>query len=301
MTGTSVAVIGLGMMGRGIAARLIESGFDVALYNRSRSAADELEHRGARVLATPADAVTPGGLVITMLANDGALESVTSGPHGFLEKLGEGGVHISMSTISPSLAASLAARHAAVGSYYVASPVFGRPEAAAGGKLWIALSGNASAKSRIQPVLACLSQGVFDLGTAPEAAHVAKISGNFLIAAAVEAMAEAFALVAKNGGNAEAFHGLLAQTIFACPIYQNYGRLILGRQFSPPGFKLALGAKDIGLVLANGRETETPLPLASLLNDRYLAALAKGRGDLDWMAIALDVAADAGLAERADT
>jgi 3-hydroxyisobutyrate dehydrogenase-like beta-hydroxyacid dehydrogenase len=295
MTGTSVAVIGLGMMGRGLAARLLDAGFDVAVYNRTRSAADELEKLGARVCATPAEAATPGGLAITMLANDAALENVASPPEGFVEKLGEGGVHISMSTISPSLATWLAAQHAAVGSVYVAAPVFGRPEAAAAGKLWIALSGEAGAKARIQPVLACLSQGVFDLGLAPEAAHVAKISGNFLIAAAVEAMAEAFALVAKNGGSAEAFHGLLAQTIFACPIYQNYGRLILGRQFSPPGFKLALGAKDIGLVLANGRETQTPLPLASLLNDRYLAALAKGRADLDWMAIALDVAADAGM------
>jgi 3-hydroxyisobutyrate dehydrogenase-like beta-hydroxyacid dehydrogenase len=292
-------MIGLGMMGRGIAGRLIDAGFDVAVYNRTRTAVDELEQRGARACSTPAEAVTAGGLVITAIANDAALEAVATGPDGLLEKLGSGGVHISMSTISPSLAARLAARHAALGSAFVGAPVFGRPEAAASGRLWIALSGDADAKARIGPVLACLSQGVFDLGIAPEAAHVAKISGNFLIAAAVEAMAEAFALVAKNGGSAEAFHDLLAQTIFACPIYQNYGRLILGRQFSPPGFKLALGAKDIGLVLANGRETETPLPFASLLNDRYLAALAKGRAGLDWMAIALDVASDAGLAEPA--
>jgi len=299
MTGTSVAMIGLGMMGRGIAGRLIDAGFDVAVYNRSRSAADELEQRGAKVFATPAEAVTPGGLVITMVANDAALEAVCTGRDGFLEKLGSEGVHISMSTISPSLAGRLAALHSASGSAYIGAPVFGRPEAAAAGRLWIALSGDADAKARIQPVLACLSQGVFDLGVAPEAAHVAKISGNFLIAAAIEAMAEAFALVAKNGGSAEAFHGLLAQTIFACPIYQNYGRLILSRQFSPPGFKLALGAKDIGLVLANGREQETPLPFASLLNDRYLAALAKGRAELDWMAIALDVLADAGVSDLA--
>jgi len=296
MSGTSVAIIGLGMMGRGIAGRLIDAGFDVTVYNRSRSAADELEQQGARVAATPAEAATPGGLVITMLAHDAALETVATGPDGFLEKLGSGGVHISMSTISPSLAVRLAALQSALGSAFVGAPVFGRPEAAAAGRLWIALSGDADAKARIQPVLALLSQGVFDLGITPEAAHVAKISGNFLIAAAVEALAEAFALVAKNGGSAEAFLGLLAQTIFACPIYQNYGRLILDRQFSPAGFKLALGAKDIGLVLANGRETETPLPFASLLNDRYLAALAKGRAELDWMAIALDVAADAGLA-----
>jgi 3-hydroxyisobutyrate dehydrogenase-like beta-hydroxyacid dehydrogenase len=282
-------------MGGGMAGRLIDAGFDVAVYNRSRDSAGPLVERGARLAATPAEAVAPDGIVITMLANDEALETVAGGPDGLLEKLGPGGIHMSMSTISPSLAKRLAARHAARGSTYLGAPVFGRPEAAAAGRLWIALSGDEAAKARVQPVLACLSQGVFDLGAPPEAAHVAKISGNFLIAAAMEAMAEAFALVAKNGGNAEAFHGLLSQTLFACPIYQNYGKWILARAFSPAGFTLELGAKDIGLVLANGRETRTPLPLASLLGDRYLAAMAKGRGELDWMAIALDVSADAGL------
>jgi len=299
MSKTQVAMIGLGMMGAGMAGRLIDAGFDVAVYNRSPGAADALVARGARRAASPADAVTPGGIAVTMLANDAAVEQITCGEHGVLDTLGEGGVHVSMSTISPALAAALAERHAAAGSTYLGAPVFGRPEAAASGKLWIALAGAAEAKARVQPVLACLSQGVFDLGEAPPLANVAKISGNFLIAAAIEGMAEAFSLVAKNGGDPQAFYALISQTLFACPIYQNYGRQVLARAFSPPGFKLELGAKDIGLVLANGRETHTPLPFASLLNDRYQAGLAKGRADLDWMAIALDVAADAGLPQPA--
>ena len=295
MAQTKVAMIGLGMMGAGIAGRLIEAGFEVTVFNRTASAADSLVARGAARAATPAEAVETGGVAITMLANDTALQQVTTGEGGFAEKLGEGGVHISMSTVSPHLAKSLSTQHEAHGSTYLGAPVFGRPEAAASGKLWIALAGASPAKERAKPILACVSQGIYDLGEAPEIANVAKISGNFLISAAIEAMAESFALITKNGGDAPAFHALMSETIFNCPIYQNYGRAVLGGSFSPPGFKLELGAKDIGLVMANGTETHTPMPFASLLNERFLSGLAKGRGNLDWMAIAMDVAADAGV------
>jgi 3-hydroxyisobutyrate dehydrogenase-like beta-hydroxyacid dehydrogenase len=295
MAQAKVGMIGLGMMGAGIAGRLIEAGFEVSVYNRTAAAADALVARGASRAATPAEAVETGGIAITMLANDEAVQHVTMGEAGICEKLGKGGVHISMSTISPRLAKALSAQHAARGVVYLGAPVFGRPEAAATGKLWIALAGEAAAKERVKPILACASQGIYDLGEAPEIANVAKISGNFLISAAIEAMAESFSLIAKNGGDAQAFHALMSETIFNCPIYQNYGRSILGHSFSPPGFKLELGAKDIGLVMANGTETHTPMPIASLLNERFLSGLAKGRGNLDWMAIAMDVATDAGV------
>jgi 3-hydroxyisobutyrate dehydrogenase-like beta-hydroxyacid dehydrogenase len=295
MAQTKVAMIGLGMMGAGMAGRLIDAGLDVAVYNRTQSATDALVARGARRATTPEDAVEQGGIAITMLANDEALQQVTTGENGFSEKLGRGGVHISMSTISPSLAKTLSETHTSLGSLYLGAPVFGRPEAAAAGKLWIALAGAAEAKARVKPLLACMSQGVYDLGDKPELANVAKISGNFLISAAIEAMAESFALISKNGGDAHAFHALISETLFACPIYKNYGGSILAANFTPPGFKLELGAKDIGLVMANGAQTHTPMPIASLLNERFLAGLAKGRGNLDWVAIAMDVGADAGL------
>jgi 3-hydroxyisobutyrate dehydrogenase-like beta-hydroxyacid dehydrogenase len=295
MAQTKIAMIGLGMMGAGIAGRLIDAGHDVTVYNRTQSAADPLVARGAKRAATPAEAAERGGIAITMLANDEALRQVTIGDGGLCAKLGEDGVHISMSTISPTLAATLAEHHKAAGGMYLGAPVFGRPEAAAAGKLWIALAGPPSAKERAKPILSCVSQGVYDLGETPEIANVAKISGNFMISAAIETMAEAFALISKNGGDAAAFHALMSETIFSCPIYQNYGRGVLDRKFSPPGFKLELGAKDIGLVMSNGAQTHTPMPVASLLNERFQAGLAKGRGDLDWMAIAMDVAGDAGL------
>ena len=295
MSDDAIAMIGLGGMGAGLATRLLESGRQVSVYNRTASAADPLVAKGARRAATPAEAVAPGGLVITMLANDEAVESVAAGEGGFLARLGQGGIHVSMSTISASLARSLAERHAAQGSAFVAAPVFGRPDAAASGKLWVLQSGPAEAKARVRPVLEALSQGIFDIGEAPDAAPVGKIAGNFLIASATEAMGEAFTLLEKSGADARVFHDMMSKTIFACPIYANYGRFILDRAFSPPGFRLPLGAKDVNLALAAGAATKTPLPLASRLRDRFLTAMAQGRSDLDWTAVALNAARDAGL------
>lgn len=298
MTKLAVAVLGLGSMGSGIAGRLVEAGHDVAVYNRTQSAADGLVARGARRAKTPAEAVTQGGIAVTMLANDAALEAVTTGPDGFLERLGEGGLHISMSTIAPALAIALAERHRKVGSAYLASPVFGRPDAAASGRLRIALSGSDAAKARAKPVHDAVSQGIFDFGTAPEAAHVAKIGGNFLIAAAMEAMSESFALLAKSGVDATVFLEMMTHSLFTGVVYPGYGRFILDRKFEPAGFKLRLGAKDVGLALTAGAAAETPLPFASLLRDRFLQAIAKGRGDIDWSAISLGAREDAGLADE---
>jgi 3-hydroxyisobutyrate dehydrogenase-like beta-hydroxyacid dehydrogenase len=289
-----VGVIGLGGMGSGMAGQLLSAGFDVTVYNRTQSVADALVGRGAKRARTPAEAATAGGTVITMVANDAALEAVALGEGGFLPALGDG-VHVSSSTISAALARKLAAQHAAAGSHWVAAPVFGRPDAAAAGKLWVMLSGNAAAKAKAKPVLDAIGQGTFDIGEAPDAASLGKIAGNFLIGAATEAMGEAFALLRKNGVDARVWHEMMSKTIFACPIYTNYGRFILDEAFSPPGFKLTLGAKDIGLALAAGHESNVPLPFASILRDRFLTSVAQGRGDLDWTSIAINAANDAGV------
>ncbi len=292
-----IGVIGLGGMGGGIARHLLATGHVVRVYNRSPQAAEALVEAGAIRAATPAQAAPPGGIVITMVANDAALEQVTTGPEGFMPALGAGGVHLSMSTVSVALIAALARRHAESGSDLVSAPVFGRPDAAGSGRLWILHSGPAAAKTRVRPVLEALSQGVFDIGETPEAAAVGKIAGNFLIAAATEAMGEAFALLTKSGADARVFHEMMGKSIFACPIYQNYGRFILDEAFSPAGFKLSLGAKDVGLALEASAGAQVPMPFASVLRDRMLAALALGQGDLDWTSIALRAAADAGLGQ----
>jgi len=297
MSGPAIGVIGLGGMGGGMAGRLLETGHKVTVFNRTASVAAPFVARGATQAATPA-AAAAGGVVITMVANDAALEDMVSGKGGLLEALPKGGVHISMSTISVALAKSLAERHAAHGSHFVAAPVFGRPDAAGSGKLWIMVSGAAEAKAKVRPVLEALSQGIEDLGESPEAAPTGKICGNFLIGAATEAMGEAFALLAKSGVDARAWHRLLTAGPFAGTIYTNYGRIILDKKFTPPGFKLSLGAKDIGLALAASQDKQVPMPFASILRDRHLASIAQGRGDFEWASLAINAAMDAGLKEE---
>ena len=289
---TTIGFVGLGNMGLPMARNLREGGFDVVAFNRTRRKADEFAAGGGRAAPLPRDAAAPG-IVVSMVADDSALEEVVEGAGGILEGLPRGGIHLSMSTVSPSVARRLAARHADRGAAYVAAPVFGRPDAAASRKLWICVSG--SGRDRAREVLAALGQGTFDFGDDPGAANVVKLSGNFLIASAMESMAEAFALCEKNGIPRGAAAGLFSSTLFSCPIYKNYGDAIAAERYSPAGFRLALGAKDMTLVLGAASESGVPMPAASLVHDRLLASAGRGRSDLDWSGLALAVSEDAGL------
>jgi 3-hydroxyisobutyrate dehydrogenase-like beta-hydroxyacid dehydrogenase len=292
----TIGFIGLGQMGEPMARNLMRAGFKLRLYNRTPEKAAALAAEGASAVTRPADAVEPGGVAVSMVANDQALEEVVAGDGGVGAALGQGGVHVSMSTVSPATARRLAELHRRHGSAYVAAPVFGRPEAAAARKLWVCAAGAQAAKERVRPVLQALGQAVYDLGEDPAGANVVKLAGNFLILSAVEAMAEAFTLAQKNGVDESALAKLFGETIFACPIYQNYGKIIAAEAFEPAGFKLALGMKDINLVLDTAEVSGAPMPLASMLHDRLLAAFAKGRQEWDWTAIALESKEDAGLA-----
>ncbi|MBE9182105.1 NAD(P)-dependent oxidoreductase [Oculatella sp. LEGE 06141] len=291
----TIGFIGLGNMGLPMATNLLAAGYPLRAYNRTSEKAQPLAEQGAQVVSQPAEAVEPGGIVVTMLANDAALEAVVLGDNGILAKLGQGGIHLSMSTVSPATAHKLAALHEQQGSQYVAAPVFGRPDAAAARKLWVACSGKTPAKDRVKPILEQIGQGVFDFGEEAGSANVVKLTGNFLIIAAIEAMAEAFTLAEKNGIDRTDVANLFGQTLFACPIYQNYGRMIAQQQYEPAGFKLALGLKDVTLALQTARESQMPLPLASLLHDRLLALVADGKSEIDWTGLALKTSAEAGL------
>ena len=290
-----IGFIGLGNMGAPMATNLLESGYSLRVYNRSPEKAQPLLEKGAKVVNTPAEVVESGGLVITMLANDSALEAVVMGENGILNKLGSDGIHLSMSTVSPATSQKLAEQHDLQGSHYLAAPVFGRPDAAADRKLRILLSGKAVAKERVKPVLDQLGQDVFDFGDTAASANVVKLTGNFLIISAIEAMAEAFTLAEKNGVDRNQIAQLFGQTLFACPIYQNYGPMIAQQQYEPAGFKLSLGLKDVTLALQTARESQMPMPLASLLHDRLITAVANGKGDLDWTGLALTASEEAGL------
>lgn len=291
-----VGFIGLGQMGSAMAINLLKAGHEVTVYNRSRNKAEALAGQGAKVAATVADACG-GEAVFTMLAHDDALSVVVHADGGILTSLGKGAIHISASTISVAMSERLTKDHAAAGQRFVSAPVFGRPEAAAAAKLFIAAAGAPDAIEAVTPLFEAIGQRTFVLGEEPKAANLVKLSGNFLIAAVIESLGEAMALVEKGGVDRHAYLDLLTSTLFNAPVYKTYGGLIADRKFKPAGFTAPLGQKDIRLALAAGEALNVPLPLASLLRDRFLTLLAHGGEDLDWSAIGALAAKDAGLVE----
>lgn len=293
-TNIRIGFIGLGAMGEGMAGNLLAAGYQVAVYNRSADKLAPLLKLGAVGCATPGEAATGASFVITMLSNDAVLEEITIADNGVLTGLQAGAIHLSMSTVSPETSRRLAELHSAKGAHFVAAPVFGRPEMAASKKLWICTSGNAAAVQSAKPVLEALSQGLFDFGEDPGAANIVKLSGNFMIASCVEVMAEVATLAEKNAIAPEAVLNMLTSTIFACPMYQRYADILLKQDFEP-GFKLALGFKDMNLIQAVALKSETPMPFLSVVQQRYLIAVAEGRAGQDWSAIALNSRRDAGL------
>lgn len=294
----TLGFIGLGNMGEPIAANLMAAGHALRVYNRTPSKAATLVAKGATLVKSPADAATPSGVVFTMVSDDRALDELCLPSGSFVEKLGPGGSHVSLSTISPATARRLAEHHAKHKVEYVAAPVFGRPEAAAAKKLWVCASGHAAAKARLRPLLEAIGQGIFDFGEEVGAANVVKLCGNFLVASTVEALAEMMVLAEKNGLSKKALAEMIGNF---SPMHAGYANLIAEEKFEPAGFRLVLGLKDINLILQTARDSTTPLPLASLLHDRWISAVAKGRGDLDWSAVALGLAEDAGLKPQAKT
>ena len=290
-----IGFIGLGHMGSGIASNLIKAGHDVTVYNRTRSKAEALASKGAKVADGPGEACR-GDAVFTMLADDAALSDIVYEPGGILAELKKGAVHISSSTISVALSTQLAKDHAKAGQRYVAAPVFGRPDAAAAAKLFVVAAGKKDAVDDVAPLLDAIGQKRFTVSDEPHAANLVKLSGNFLIATVIESLGEAMALVGKGGVDKQQYLEVLTSTLFGAPVYKTYGTLIAGGKFEPAGFAAPLGLKDIGLALEAGHDLRVPLPLASLLRDRFLTLLAHGGENQDWSAVGSLAAKDAGEA-----
>jgi 3-hydroxyisobutyrate dehydrogenase-like beta-hydroxyacid dehydrogenase len=288
-----VAFLGLGDMGLAMADNLRRAGHELSAYNRTRGRADALS--AVRVASSPREAADGAEVAISMLGDDAAVEQVILGQDGAAEGLAAGAVHLGMSTISHALSRRLAAEHAARGQRYVAAPVFGRPDAARAAKLWIVAAGPSEAVDRCRPLFEAMGQGVEVVGEDPVRASVVKIAGNFLLAAAIEAIGEAFALVRKHGVEPARFLEIVNGRLLRSPVYENYGKIIAEQRFDPPGFRLRHGLKDAKLALAAGEDVAAPLPIASLARDHYLTAMARGWGDLDWAALALVSALAAGL------
>ncbi|MGD0650514.1 MAG: NAD(P)-dependent oxidoreductase [Verrucomicrobiia bacterium] len=290
-----VGFIGLGSMGAGMSRNLIKAGHDLVVYNRTRSRAQEMRSLGAKVADTASEAAAGVEVLITMLADDRAVQDVIFEPGAVIESLPEGAVHISMSTISVDLSRRLAKSHAEKRQKYIAAPVFGRPEAAAAGKLFIVSAGPSESIEKCRSLFAAIGQKTFVINEDAPSANLIKLSGNFLTTTVIESLAEGFALMRKAGVDPQKFLEVLTESMFSAPVYKTYGGIIASEKFEPVGFKLPLGFKDNRLLLAAAEERSVPMPMASLIHDRFVAALAQGLEDADWSAIARVTYRNAGL------
>lgn len=293
-----VALIGLGQMGTGIAKSLLRAGHRVTVFNRTLSRAEALRADGAVVAASVAEACR-GEVVLTMVADDAALEHFSFGEGGILASLPRGGVHISLSTISVALSDRLAAEHAKAGQGYLAAPVFGRPEAAEAARLAVVVAGANPLVQKCKPLLEAMGPKLFVVGERPSMANVVKLSGNFLIATVLESLAEALAFARKSGVDAGALMDFLTATLFNAPVYKTYGGLIVEGKHEPAGFALPLGLKDVRLVLQAAEAASVPMPIASVVRDRFITAMARGNQDKDWSVLGRVAAEDAGLPQTA--
>ena len=289
-----IGFIGLGHMGAGMAARLCEAGHTVTVFNRSPERMQPLVEKGAKAARNIGEACD-AEVVFTMLADDVAVEQVTLGAGGILEKMPADAIHISCSTISTALAERLAKLHRECKQGYLSVPVFGRPDAAAAGKLFLVAAGEEKLIERVQPLLDAVGQRTFVVSAEPSRANLVKLSGNFLIATVIESLGEAMALVEKGGVDRHQYLELLTSSLFNVPLYKNYGGMIADRKFTPAGFAAPLGQKDVRLLLNSAEELQVALPFAAILRDRFLTLRAHGGDQLDWSAVGSLAAKDAGL------
>lgn len=289
-----IAFLGLGSMGRPMAANLAASEHELVVWNRTREKAESLD--GALVADSPADAADGADMVVTMLSNDDAVTAVVLGENGVVAGMAKGAVHACMSTISMDMSRWLAAEHAERGQQYVAAPVFGRPDVAEKGSLWVVAGGEAEAINACLPAFEVVGQGVILAGPEPAQANVMKLAGNFMIASAIETMAEAYTLMRAHGISVDLFHETMASRLFRSPLYENYGGMIEAKRYEA-GFALEHGLKDVRFALRAADEAGVPMPLASVLHDRLLSAMARGWGASDWSALGRVAAVDAGIGE----
>jgi 3-hydroxyisobutyrate dehydrogenase-like beta-hydroxyacid dehydrogenase len=289
----NIGFIGLGKMGQAIAGHLLSQGHRLLVWNRSPEPVAALVAKGAQAAAKPSD-VTRAEFLVSILANDAAVRSVFI-EEGVLDAAPAGLIHLNLATVSVAFAQELAAEHAKRNLGYLAAPVFGRPDAAADGKLQVVVAGDGATIARAQPVLSALGQKTWPVGDRPESANAVKVAGNFMLASAIETMGEAVALTRSHGIGAAQFLEILTTTLFAAPAYKVYGAMIAAEKYRPAGFEAPLALKDIRLALAAADAHNVPMPFASILRDNLMELIATGGADHDWGALALLAARRAGL------
>jgi 3-hydroxyisobutyrate dehydrogenase-like beta-hydroxyacid dehydrogenase len=290
-----IGFLGLGNMGAAIAANLVKARHDVTVWNRSAAKARPLIEAGALLAATPKEAASGREAVITMLADDAALDAVLDSDAGIMAGLGKGALHISMSTIAVATAERLAHEHHSRGQRFMCAPVFGRPEAAAAGKLFIVAAGDPADVDKANPLLSAIGQRVFTVGAKPSSASLVKLCGNFMILSAIESLAEAMTLAEKGGVPKAQLLEVLTGSLFDTPVFHNYGKILVEERFRPAGFAAPLGLKDMRLAGQSAEALRVPMPSLSLLRDHLLQTIAVEGEDIDWSGIGVTVAKNAGL------
>jgi len=279
-----IGFIGLGHMGSGIADNLLKAGHSVIAWNRSPEPVERLTAAGGRAATSPVEAFD-ADVVFTMLANDEAIEGVIIAS-GALDSARRDLAHVNLATVSVSLAKRLAELHRERGIGYVAAPVLGRPEVAAAGELNVLCAGEAAAVDKVRPLLETFAKAIWPLGHDPVRANIVKLACNFSLASMIETLGEAGALVSAYGVEPAELYTVMTGTLFAAPAYKTYTDIIANQRFTPAAFKLSLGLKDVRLALQAGEAEHTALPIASLLRDHFIQAIAHGDGDKDWAALA---------------
>jgi 3-hydroxyisobutyrate dehydrogenase-like beta-hydroxyacid dehydrogenase len=285
-------------MGEAFAANLLAAGYHIIAYDRDQRRAQPLQAEGARGAEHLAD-LAACDLVISSLPDDAALQAVTLGSDGLIGILRPGAVHVSMSTISPELSRQLAGAHAARGQDFVAAPVLGNPDAARARLLFVLAGGAPEAVARVRPVLERLGQRVFVIGNDPGHASLIKLAGNVLTAATLQSMGEVFALLRKAGIDPHLAFDVFTGSLFDGRVHKTYGGKIVDQRYDPPGMTAPLAVKDLRLALTEAERLAVPMSVASVVHDRLVAAVARGFAELDWSALGLLAAADAGLAATA--
>lgn len=279
-----VGFIGLGRMGQAISGRILDAGFDLVVYNRTRSKADGLEQKGATVANSIARACGGRDVIFTMLSDDRALNEIVN--NGLLENLPKGAIHVPMGTHSVTALLELKKKHDAAGHAFVAAPVLGRPDAAAAGQLGIVVAGDQDAIAKLENLWKAIGRRIFEAGTNPAAAAAVKLANNMVLGCAIEAMAEAFTLTRKFAVKPAVFNEVLTDGLFSAPAYKVYGGIIANESYEDVGFSVQLGFKDSNLMLAAGQAANVALPSLNVYRDSLLEALANNEGDLDWAVMA---------------
>jgi 3-hydroxyisobutyrate dehydrogenase-like beta-hydroxyacid dehydrogenase len=290
-----IGLVGLGRMGQGMGTRLLGAGHDLLAYNRTPGKSAELENAGAKVASSVAAACKDREIVISMVADDAALNEVALGHGGIRESLAKDAVHVAMGTHSAGAIQALASSHAEKAQAFVAAPVLGRPDAAAAGQLVIVAAGPSAALKKCEPAFSAMGRKTVEAAVTPESALAIKLANNFVLGCAIQTMAEGFALVRKYGVNPQVFYDVMTEGLFASPAYKVYGKLMVDSSYDKPGFTTKLGLKDIKLALAAAELVNVPLPSGGVVRDRLIGALAHGDGDKDWAVLGREQARACGL------